>query len=131
MAKSTGRINGDKRRVRCLGHFIRRSQSSPAPKDGPSDLADTGRLADRLARTPTLADELFHPGEQAGADTAVIREVVVVLDLGQAVPHEARVAAQRRTRNKATSEIDRSDLNRDVALDGRLFASSSSPERWR
>lgn len=31
------------------------------------DLAETGRLADRLARTPTLADELFHPGEQAYA----------------------------------------------------------------
>jgi phosphopantetheine--protein transferase-like protein len=31
------------------------------------DLTETGRLADRLARTTTLADELFHPGEQAYA----------------------------------------------------------------
>lgn len=31
------------------------------------DLVETGRLADRLARTQTLADELFHEGEQAYA----------------------------------------------------------------
>jgi holo-[acyl-carrier protein] synthase len=35
------------------------------------DLTETGRLADRLARTPTLADELFHPGEQAYAASQV------------------------------------------------------------
>jgi holo-[acyl-carrier protein] synthase len=35
------------------------------------DLAETRRLADRLARTPTLADELFHPGEQAYAASQV------------------------------------------------------------
>lgn len=35
------------------------------------DLVDTGRLADRLARTPTLADELFHPGELAYASSQV------------------------------------------------------------
>ena len=33
------------------------------------DLADPRRLADRLHRTPALADELFHPGEVAYADT--------------------------------------------------------------
>lgn len=33
------------------------------------DLADPRRLADRLARTPALADELFHPSELAYADT--------------------------------------------------------------
>lgn len=32
------------------------------------DLADPRRLADRLQRTPALADELFHPGELAYAD---------------------------------------------------------------
>jgi holo-[acyl-carrier protein] synthase len=31
------------------------------------DLAETGRLADRLDRTPALVNELFHPGEQAYA----------------------------------------------------------------
>jgi holo-[acyl-carrier protein] synthase len=35
------------------------------------DLAETGRLADRLARTPTLADELFHAGEQVYAASQV------------------------------------------------------------
>jgi holo-[acyl-carrier protein] synthase len=35
------------------------------------DLAETGRLADRLARTPTLGDELFHPGEQAYAASQI------------------------------------------------------------
>lgn len=35
------------------------------------DLLETGRLADRLARIPTLADELFHPGEQAYAASQV------------------------------------------------------------
>lgn len=33
------------------------------------DLVDPRRLADRLERTPTLADELFHPGERAYAAT--------------------------------------------------------------
>jgi len=33
------------------------------------DLADPRRLADRLERTPSLAEELFHPGEQAYAAT--------------------------------------------------------------
>ena len=33
------------------------------------DLTDPRRLADRLARTPALADDLFHPGERAYADT--------------------------------------------------------------
>ena len=33
------------------------------------DLADPRRLADRLERTPGLADELFHPGERAYAAT--------------------------------------------------------------
>jgi holo-[acyl-carrier protein] synthase len=33
------------------------------------DLADPRRLADRLHRTPALAEELFHPGEVAYADT--------------------------------------------------------------
>jgi holo-[acyl-carrier protein] synthase len=32
------------------------------------DLIDPRRLADRLARTPALADELFHAGERAYAD---------------------------------------------------------------
>jgi holo-[acyl-carrier protein] synthase len=31
------------------------------------DLADPRRLADRLKHRPTLADELFHPGERAYA----------------------------------------------------------------
>lgn len=31
------------------------------------DLTDPRRLADRLARTPALAEELFHPGERAYA----------------------------------------------------------------
>lgn len=31
------------------------------------DLADPRRLADRLQRTPALAEELFHPGERAYA----------------------------------------------------------------
>jgi holo-[acyl-carrier protein] synthase len=42
----------------------------PTPYIG-IDLTDTGRLADRLARTPTLADELFHSGEQAYAANQV------------------------------------------------------------
>jgi holo-[acyl-carrier protein] synthase len=33
------------------------------------DLADPRRLANRLERTPSLAEELFHPGEQAYAAT--------------------------------------------------------------
>jgi holo-[acyl-carrier protein] synthase len=33
------------------------------------DLADPRRLADRLDRVPSLADELFHPGERAYAAT--------------------------------------------------------------
>lgn len=33
------------------------------------DLADPRRLKDRLARTPALADELFHAGERAYADS--------------------------------------------------------------
>jgi holo-[acyl-carrier protein] synthase len=44
--------------------------SVPTPYIG-IDLAETGRLADRLARTPTLADELFHPGEQDYAASQV------------------------------------------------------------
>jgi holo-[acyl-carrier protein] synthase len=33
------------------------------------DLVDPRRLEDRLARTPALADELFHHGERAYADS--------------------------------------------------------------
>lgn len=33
------------------------------------DVVDPRRLADRLKRTPQLADELFHPGERAYAAT--------------------------------------------------------------